>query len=260
MGSPLDENSFVPGHTPEDALLNAEQAALIQRALASLPDRQRDVVVARDVDGRRPPEIAAALGLSLGAVDSLLLRARRRLAASVQSMSAEGGAANFATTAAVSAVGGGASQYGAIGRLAQIVGDAIAAASYHVAVAAGMVPGMPSLAAQVAPAAAAGLVALAPSVGGATQVPAVPVVPAISATVPAAPQRPEVPVAAPSVLTTEAPPVAAPAAPSVAPPDRAVTPAVATPPRDDGAPGPLSPIGKGLGATVRGLTGHPSGR
>ena len=42
---------------PEDAVLNAEQAAMIQRALATLPDRQRDVVVARDVDGRRPPEV-----------------------------------------------------------------------------------------------------------------------------------------------------------------------------------------------------------
>src|SRR5689334_7910063 len=94
--SPSDEvgnDSIEPAeNAPEHALLRAEQRALIQRALADLPDRQRDVVVARDVDGRRPPKIAAALGLSLGAVDSLLLRARRRLAASVQAMSADSGA------------------------------------------------------------------------------------------------------------------------------------------------------------------------
>ena len=147
---------------PEDAVLNAEQAAMIQRALATLPDRQRDVVVARDVDGRRPPEIAAALGLSLGAVDSLLLRARRRLAASVQSMTAESGAASFMTTAAVATVGSTAANVGPLARVAGALADAVAGASYHVAAALGMVPGVQSVAQQMAPAAAAGLVAISP--------------------------------------------------------------------------------------------------
>ncbi len=145
---------------------------MIQKALASLPDRQRDVVMARDVDGRRPPEIAAALGLSLGAVDSLLLRARCRLAASVQSLSAESGAASMMTTAAVSAVGGGVTQIGPLTRFAQMVGDAVAGASYHVAAAMGMVPGMQSTAAHVGPVAAAGLLSLVP--GTASHTPAVP--------------------------------------------------------------------------------------
>ena len=124
---------------------------LIQQALAALPDRQRDVVVARDVDGRRPPEIAAALGLSLGAVDSLLLRARRRLAASVQSMTAESGAASIVTTAAVTAVGGAATHIGPIARVAQLSATMAVNASYHVAASMGMVPGMPSMVSQPRP-------------------------------------------------------------------------------------------------------------
>ncbi len=186
---PVDEREHLGGQNPpEDAVLQSEQAAMINRALALLPDRQRDVVVARDVDGRRPPEIAAALGLSLGAVDSLLLRARRRLAASVQSMSAESGAASLATTAAVSAVGGSVANIGSIARAASAVSQAVAAASYHVAASLGMVPGMPSLVQQAAPAAAAGLVTLSP-VGGALphHHPVVPLVAPISAAVPATP-------------------------------------------------------------------------
>lgn len=218
---------------PENALLRAEQAAMIQRALASLPDRQRDVVVARDVDGRRPPEIAAALGLSLGAVDSLLLRARRRLAASVQAMSAESGTANLATTAAITAVGGSAPHFSAIARFAEAISEAIASASYQIAANIGMVPGMPSLVSQAAPAAAAGALALAPF-GVDAPAPAVapPVLPPITATVPAMPAAPAAP-AAPSAqpLATVA---ANDPAPALATP---TAPAIEAPQTDRGTPG-----------------------
>ncbi len=191
---PVNEHDHIGGQNPtEDALLQSEQAAMINRALASLPDRQRDVVVARDVDGRRPPEIAAALGLSLGAVDSLLLRARRRLAASMQSMSAESGAASLATTAAVSAVGGGVANFGAVARAASAVGEAVAAASYHMAASFGMVPGMPSLVQQAAPAAAAGLVTLSPVAGAVPHHhPVTPPVVPIAVSVPASPATPTI--------------------------------------------------------------------
>lgn len=260
VDEPIDESVFTPGHSPEDALLNAEQAALIKRALESLPDRQRDVVVARDVDGRRPPEIAAALGLSLGAVDSLLLRARRRLAASVQSMTAESGAANLMTTAAVSAVGGGASQMSAVGRVIQLVGDAVASASYQIAVSAGMVPGMPSLAQQLAPAAAAGLVSLAPGVGAPSHVPDVPHVPAINATVPASPE-----ISNPAArLLDDAPAVSVPAVTTVVAPtsrstttvDAPVTPPAAT----DDAPTVLDTVDDTVDGVVGGLLGNRSAR
>lgn len=70
------------GTVTEEALARRESTERVHRALALLPDRQRAVVVARHLEGRRPSEIAAALGLSVGAVDSLLLRARRHLALS----------------------------------------------------------------------------------------------------------------------------------------------------------------------------------
>ncbi len=191
---PVNEHDHIGSQNPpEDAVLQSEQTAMINRALASLPDRQRDVVVARHVDGRRPPEIAAALGLSLGAVDSLLLRARRRLAASMQSMSAESGAASLATTAAVSAVGGGVANFGAIARAASAVAQAGAAASYHVAASLGMVPGMPSFVQQAAPAAAAGLVTLSPVAGALPHHhPAAPQVVPITVSVPASPAAPTI--------------------------------------------------------------------
>ena len=67
---------------PEESLLTRERAAEVHEALDALPDRQRRAVIARDWEGLRPGEIADRLGLTVGAVDSLLLRARRRLALS----------------------------------------------------------------------------------------------------------------------------------------------------------------------------------
>lgn len=67
---------------PEESTLRRERADHVREALATLPDRQRRAVIARDCEGRPPGEIADSLGLSVGAVDSLLLRARRRLAQS----------------------------------------------------------------------------------------------------------------------------------------------------------------------------------
>ncbi|MEY2399644.1 MAG: polymerase sigma-70 factor, subfamily [Actinomycetota bacterium] len=263
--TPTDEpiehaESYGGSNPPEDALLHAEQAVMIKRALDTLPDRQRDVVVARDVDGRRPPEIAAALGLSLGAVDSLLLRARRRLAASMQSMTAESGAASMVTTAAVSAAGGAAANAGPLARVASAVGQAVAAASYHVAASLGMVPGMPSFVSQAAPAAAAGLVSLSP-VGGALphhhrELP--PIVAPINTAVPSAPLTPVLGSHGAGVNTTvtdlvapvvnqlpTAPATGSPAAPAVVP----------------GAPGRVvTNVVQGVGAAVNQLLDGPAPR
>ncbi|MDP1793068.1 MAG: sigma factor-like helix-turn-helix DNA-binding protein, partial [Acidimicrobiales bacterium] len=217
---------------------------------------------ARDVDGRRPPEIAAALGLSLGAVDSLLLRARRRLAASVESMSADGGAASFMTTAAVSAVGGSASQMGGVAKVVQLVGNTVATVSYHVAAAIGMVPGMPSLASQAAPVAAAGLVSLTPAVGNNVDVPEVPPIPALTATVPVtsppspALATPKTDAASENVaklLVSTVPLV------SVDPGQKTSAP-VATAPVVEPAPTLLGEVGDAVSGTLRGVVGQPSAR
>jgi RNA polymerase sigma-70 factor (ECF subfamily) len=74
---------------PEESLLTRERAAQVHEALDALPDRQRRAVIARDWEGLRPGEIADRLGLSVGAVDSLLLRARRRLALSYRQLAAD---------------------------------------------------------------------------------------------------------------------------------------------------------------------------
>jgi hypothetical protein len=72
-------------------VLGQERAAQVRQALADLPDRQRRAVIARDWEGLRPGEIADRLGLTVGAVDSLLLRARRGLALSYRRLAGEGG-------------------------------------------------------------------------------------------------------------------------------------------------------------------------
>ncbi len=92
---------------PEEHALRQERVETLRSVMGRLPRRQREVLYARDVEGRRPPEIAAALGLSLGAVDSLLLRARRAAAAGYRTMAAESGITQTASTAAVAVAGGG---------------------------------------------------------------------------------------------------------------------------------------------------------
>ena len=52
---------------------------MIRTALAGLPDRQRVVVVLRDVEGSTSEEVRAMLGLSAGNQRVLLHRGRARL-------------------------------------------------------------------------------------------------------------------------------------------------------------------------------------
>lgn len=86
---PLTGRSEYRANEPEESLLTRERAAHVHEALDALPDRQRRAVIARDWEGLRPGEIADRFGLSVGAVDSLLLRARRRLAVSYRLLATE---------------------------------------------------------------------------------------------------------------------------------------------------------------------------
>ena len=76
------ERTLTDGHPvagPERALLSRELRDHIDRAIEVLPERQRAVVVMRDVDGRTPADVGAALGLTDGNQRVLLHRARTRI-------------------------------------------------------------------------------------------------------------------------------------------------------------------------------------
>lgn len=64
---------------PDEPVLAAEQAAVIEGAIGRLPDPFREVYVLADVEGLPNQEIADLLGLSVPAVKSRLHRARLRM-------------------------------------------------------------------------------------------------------------------------------------------------------------------------------------
>ncbi|HYN16493.1 MAG TPA: sigma-70 family RNA polymerase sigma factor, partial [Actinomycetes bacterium] len=64
---------------PEDAALRREEAAAVEAALAGLPDHEREVVVAHEVEGVDTATLAEARSSTPGAVGVQLARARARL-------------------------------------------------------------------------------------------------------------------------------------------------------------------------------------
>ncbi|MBZ0129276.1 MAG: RNA polymerase sigma factor [Rhodobacteraceae bacterium] len=65
----------------EAGMQSASRAAALHRALAELPDRQREAVMLRHLEGLGNPEIGAEMDISVEAVESLLARGKRRLTA-----------------------------------------------------------------------------------------------------------------------------------------------------------------------------------
>lgn len=70
-----------PSPTAVQALVAADRAAALDLALAALPDRQRQAVVLRHLEGLPNPEIAEIMGIGVEAVESLTARGKRALAA-----------------------------------------------------------------------------------------------------------------------------------------------------------------------------------
>jgi RNA polymerase sigma-70 factor (ECF subfamily) len=68
----------------EVLLLQRERAALLARAVAALPDRQRAAITLTYDDEMPNAEAAAALGTTVGAFELLLVRARRTLRLALQ--------------------------------------------------------------------------------------------------------------------------------------------------------------------------------
>jgi RNA polymerase sigma factor (sigma-70 family) len=67
----------------EAAVLARERVDALQLALASLPERQRQAVVLRHIEGLSNPEIAAILDVGVEAVESLTARGKRALTAAL---------------------------------------------------------------------------------------------------------------------------------------------------------------------------------
>jgi RNA polymerase sigma factor (sigma-70 family) len=64
-------------------LMEADRMAALDAALMALPERQRQAVVLRHLEGLANPEIAEIMGLGVEAVESLTARGKRSLAAAL---------------------------------------------------------------------------------------------------------------------------------------------------------------------------------
>lgn len=79
----LEAGAEVPDPTPSaaDRMADAADLARVRQAIDALPDRQRMAILLSAVAGLETREVADAMGVSPGAVEQLLVRARRTLRA-----------------------------------------------------------------------------------------------------------------------------------------------------------------------------------
>jgi RNA polymerase sigma-70 factor (ECF subfamily) len=90
----FDEEQHGPGRpapSPEALVVQAADAALIERALRDLPDRFRELLVLRELECLSYRELADLLGIPIGTVMSGLSRARQALRRAVSARLAERG-------------------------------------------------------------------------------------------------------------------------------------------------------------------------
>ncbi len=81
-GTGLDEAPELADDTPsiEARMIERERINALDAALAELPERQRQAVTLRHIEGLANPEIADILDVSVEAVESLTARGKRSLA------------------------------------------------------------------------------------------------------------------------------------------------------------------------------------
>ena len=79
----LDDAPDIEDGAPaaETVLIEADRMVALDAALAALPDRQREAVVLRHIEGLTNPEIAAVMDIGVEAVESLIARGKRGLSA-----------------------------------------------------------------------------------------------------------------------------------------------------------------------------------
>lgn len=70
-------------------MIEADRMAALQAALATLPDRQRQAVVLRHIEGLTNPEIAQVMEIGVEAVESLTARGKRALQAALAGRQSE---------------------------------------------------------------------------------------------------------------------------------------------------------------------------
>jgi len=78
----------------EAGLQDTDRAEALEAALHGLPDRQRQAVVLRHLEGLSNPEIAQVMDISVEAVESLTARGKRALAQSLAPRKSELGYQN----------------------------------------------------------------------------------------------------------------------------------------------------------------------
>lgn len=80
---PLQDGAEPASNAPSAlaALIEADRMAALQSGLDALPDRQRQAVILRHIDGLANPQIAEVMDIGVEAVESLTARGKRALTA-----------------------------------------------------------------------------------------------------------------------------------------------------------------------------------
>jgi RNA polymerase sigma-70 factor, ECF subfamily len=78
-------NTEGPVNDPETLLIQADVSSAIERAIGGLPDRARQLLVLREVEGLSYRELADAMDIPMGTVMSGLSRARQALRTALSS-------------------------------------------------------------------------------------------------------------------------------------------------------------------------------
>ena len=116
----LDPELDGRGDTTHQAAVESASMAELRDALADLPDRQREALLLREVQGLSYDEVASAMDVSPPSVEALLWRARKTVAERVrvlpglvvvwakEALTRLGGPADVVSTAALAAKGGAA--------------------------------------------------------------------------------------------------------------------------------------------------------
>jgi RNA polymerase sigma factor (sigma-70 family) len=164
-----DEHATV--EQPHEVHERRERLAEVLAAVQTLPVRQRDAIVLREVEGRSYEEIAAALGTGSGSVRALISRARGSLRMAMTALTPIGLLLRLPSTAEVTAGAAGAGA-GAIASKVAATALVTGAVAGGVALApigdGGSSPGTPDAPATVAESAGGGAAAQSPQGGGAS--------------------------------------------------------------------------------------------